>query len=235
MSLVRRSYRRAMQVQRKALGVLPPSVSSRIPARSVPFNGQAGRIAIVRQIAETYPIQRVVETGTFRGATTGLLRGIFGGPVASVEADPRFFAYCESRIGQVPGVMLTLGDSRSFLRDLAGREDWVSWATFFYLDAHWEKDLPLAEELQIIASAWPRAVVMIDDFQVPDDAGYGFDDYGPVGALTADLLPEEVRGWTLLYPALPAGQETGARQGCCVLVAPGMPADGLTLLRHIAS
>ena len=33
--------------------------------------------------------------------------------------------------------------------------------------------------------AWPEAIVMIDDFAVPADPGYGFDDYGPVvGALT---------------------------------------------------
>jgi hypothetical protein len=221
-----------MQVQRRMLAPLPVALTSRLPApRSQPFNGQAGRIAIVRQIAETYPIQRVVETGTFRGATTGLLRGIFGGPVASVEADPRFFAYCERRVGRVPGVELTLGDSRSFLRDLAGREDWTTWPTFFYLDAHWEKDLPLADELRIIAATWERAVVMIDDFEVPDDPGYGFDDYGPAGALTEEILPEEVADWSLYYPTTPSIEETGRRRGCCVLATPALTGPELSTLR----
>lgn len=229
----RRTYRRAMRVQRKALGALPIGLSSRLPApRSAPFNGQQKRIEIVREIAETFPIQRVIETGTFRGATTGLLRGIFGKPVATVEADPRFFAYCERRVGQVPGVEVHHGDSRAFLRDLATRKDWSTWPTFFYLDAHWEKDLPLADELRIIAATWADAVVMIDDFQVPDDPGYKHDDYGPtIGALTAAILPPEVANWRLTYPTAPSGNETGARSGCCVLLSPTLAGVELQTVR----
>lgn len=213
-----------MTAQRKVLGLLPAGLSSRLPApRSLPFNGQERRIAIVREIAETFPIDRVVETGTFRGATTGLLAGMFGKPVATVEADPRFHAYASRRIGNHPKVETRLGDSRAFLRELAGRKEWTEWPTFFYLDAHWEHDLPLADELRIIARSWERAVVMIDDFEVPGDPGYGFDDYGPVGALTEDLLPLEVADWQLLYPVARSSEETGRRRGCCVLISPKMP------------
>src|SRR5216683_8159337 len=35
------------------------------------------------------------------------------------------------------------------------------------------RDLPLAEEIDIVFSRCPLAVVMVDDFQVPSDAGYG--------------------------------------------------------------
>ncbi len=90
---------------------------------------------------------------------------------------------------------------RAFLRlaaeILAPPLTWV----FIYLDAHWEDDLPLAEELRIIAGAWRSAVVMIDDFQVSDDDGYGFDDFGPGKALTQSYLPkEDLAGWELYYP-----------------------------------
>jgi hypothetical protein len=37
---------------------------------------------------------------------------------------------------------------------------------FVYLDAHWNDDLPLAEELEIVFGACPNAIVMIDDFNV---------------------------------------------------------------------
>jgi hypothetical protein len=43
---------------------------------------------------------------------------------------------------------------------------------FFYLDAHWNEDLPLAEEIDLIFSRSPCAVVMIDDFEVPGDPGF---------------------------------------------------------------
>ena len=56
---------------------------------------------------------------------------------------------------------------------------------FIYLDAHWEEDLPLAEELAVIARATTRCIVMIDDFQVPGD-GYAYDNYGPGKALVED-------------------------------------------------
>ena len=63
---------------------------------------------------------------------------------------------------------------------------------FVYLDAHWAEELPLAEELCIVASAWTRCVVMVDDFQVPGDSGYAYDDYGPGLALTEDYLPASI-------------------------------------------
>jgi len=34
---------------------------------------------------------------------------------------------------------------------------------------------------------------MIDDFQVPDDPGYAYDDYGPGKALTPDLVDPACR------------------------------------------
>jgi hypothetical protein len=224
-----------MQVQRKALGALPLSVATRVdrPARKPrPFNGQAERIAIVREIAEKVRIERVIETGSFRGGTTALLAGLFGKPVATVEADPRFHAYVERTVGQLRNVEAVHGDSRSFLRDLADREDWNTWPVFIYLDAHWEHDLPLADELRIIAATWDRAVVMVDDFEVPGDPGYGFDDYGPVGALTAEYLPPEVADWALMYPAARSSEETGARRGCCVLLSPVLGGVELSTLRR---
>lgn len=51
--------------------------------------------------------------------------------------------------------------------------DSIAESTFFHLDAHWDDDLPLRNEVQVIVESWK-----IDDFQVPDDLGNGFDDYG---------------------------------------------------------
>ena len=62
---------------------------------------------------------------------------------------------------------------------------------------------------------------MIDDFKVPNDPGYIYDNYGPERALTETILPEEpLRGWTVFYPAVPSNEETGARRGSCVLISP---------------
>ena len=103
---------------------------------------------------------------------------------------------------------------------------------FFYLDAHWA--LPLREEVQIISDTWSDIVILIDDFQVPDDPGYGFDDYGEGLRLTAEYLPEATWSrYAALYPVASSRVETGKKRGCIVLVSKGLEAlvPRLTRLR----
>jgi hypothetical protein len=90
---------------------------------------------------------------------------------------------------------------------------------FIYLDAHWGNDLPLAEELEIVFGACEGAIVMVDEFEVPFDAGYGFDDYGPGKALTAAYIEPAIVSHSLgtFYPSTPSASESGARRGCVVL------------------
>ena len=113
------------------------------------------------------------------------------------------------------------GDSRTELRSLFDgplgplRHS----SLFLYLDADWNEDLPLAEEFKIVYSRCPAAVVMIDDFEVPGDPGYGFDDYGPGKALNAPYIDPAVRAHELavFYPSTPSAKESGAHRGCVVL------------------
>jgi glycosyltransferase involved in cell wall biosynthesis len=181
------------------------------------LNGQAGRAALCRQIFAALAPAAIVETGTFRGTSTEFFAEV-GVPVYSVEADPRIHAFAQQRFrsGAEP-VHLALGDSRTFLRQLAADPAFPKDGVFFYLDAHWGPELPLAEEITIIFDNWRRAVVMIDDFEVPGDA-YSYDDYGPGAALTADYLDAVGRtDMVRFYPSLPAAEETGAQRGCIVL------------------
>jgi hypothetical protein len=107
-------------------------------------------------------------------------------------------------------------DSRIFLRWLLANPAIPKEHVLFYLDAHWGDDLPLMEELTIIAPNWSESAIVIDDFQVPGDSGYGFDDYGQQGRLTVDFLPE-LAGWGALYPSAASAIETGGRRGYVVL------------------
>jgi hypothetical protein len=89
----------------------------------------------------------------------------------------------------------------------------------FYLDAHCGEDLPLSEEVAKIFSSCPEAVVMIDDFQVPDDNRYGYDDYGVGKALTREYIRPLVSQFQLaeFYPSTPSAGESGLRRGCIVI------------------
>jgi hypothetical protein len=212
-------------IRRRLTRYLPPEVVGRIDLlrpslRTVwggPLNGQEHRQAIVRSLARSVQFDLVLETGTYRGASTEAFADLFGTRVHTVELHPRFYAYSASRLGRDPRITVTRGDSRAFLREQVRRHSDES--VFVYLDAHWEEDLPLPEELQIIATGLPTAAVMIDDFAVPGDPGYGYDDYGPGKALTEECLPP-MEGWTLCYPSAPSQQETGQRRGSCVLLSP---------------
>lgn len=186
------------------------------------MNGQVGRKAIVYAVVEHVAPTVVVETGTHRGATARYLARTTGLPVYTVEVDAPTYRRARRRLRHVANVHPQLGDSRSFLRDLphAGVPDTAT--ALFYLDAHWWTDLPLLEELKIIEQTWRDWVAIVDDFEVPDDPAYGYDDYGPGKALRPEYLA--VAGFPkrrLHVPALPGARESGARRGCVVLGSPG--------------
>ena len=62
---------------------------------------------------------------------------------------------------------------------------------FIYLDAHWNDDLPLPEEIDIIAKDLRNFFIFVDDFQQPD-AGYGFDRYENGNELTLDFPADAI-------------------------------------------
>ncbi|HUS24342.1 MAG TPA: hypothetical protein VM369_05290 [Candidatus Binatia bacterium] len=180
------------------------------------FNGQGHRQRMFREIHERFAPAAIVETGTFRGNTT-LLFAQTGLPVATAERSPRFQAFALRMLSGYPNVDLRQCDSRAFLRALASEKFHLDECVFFYLDAHWEKDLPLREELEIIFGHWRKPIVMIDDFQVPGTQ-YRYDDYGPGMALTLDYLkPIESLGFVAFFPSVADTEETGKTRGSVVL------------------
>lgn len=210
----------------KVSAALPPGLAVRADMMrstslaGAPLNGQRQRRRIVRDLLAAVTFDEVVETGTFRGASTEFFSHASGLPVHSVELLPRFFRFARARCAQDPDIHLVLGDSRSFLTDLSGRLR--GHTTLFYLDAHWQSDVPRLEEIEIISSSWDRAVVMIDDFAVADDPGYGFTHYGG-RPLTVDYLPA-LPDWARFHPTARSAEETGARRGCIVLASPELAA-----------
>lgn len=193
-----------------------------VPGDDVGFNGQRHRKAIFKDIMNSGKFDAVVETGTWTGNTTGFMRQMSGKPVFSCELNPRFFALAKMRLAEMDEIHLELSDSRKFLAGLR-QGDLASKAVFFYLDAHWYNDLPLAEEMELIGSCWKNYAVLIDDFQVPDDEEYGFDNYGPGKALNLSLLKAVIKKFDLcvFFPAARSSEETGGKCGCVVLIPRG--------------
>ncbi len=191
-----------------------------------PMNGQRGRQEIVRTLFGSQVVGQVIETGTYRGTTTMFFFHMFGGPVLTVEANPRFYCFARKRLSSLDTVRLSFGDSRNFLDRLSSDPVVTSVPTFFYLDAHWSSDCPLAEEVRLIGNRWADPIIMIDDFAVPGDPGYGYDSYGGGVQLNLDYLPgRDLLGFRGLFPNLRSADETGARRGCVVLARSGRAAS----------
>jgi hypothetical protein len=183
-----------------------------------PFNNQAARQRIFLDLIAAVPFKTIVETGTFSGTTTAFLQESSGLPVFTVEVQPRKYGYALARFLRNKMVRVSHGDSRAFLRRLPERGLDTQAPTFFYLDAHWSEDLPLGEEIAIVFSTWPKAVVMIDDFRVPGDDGYGYDDYGEGKVLELAYLDTlGHQGLQKFFPQARSEEETGKRRGSVVL------------------
>lgn len=193
-----------------------------------PFNGQKWRCLMVAELTQKLDPIAFVETGTYLGTTTEWLSA-FQRPVYSCEVRAENYGFASARLAMTGNVNLFRGDSRAALKAfLEGplRSD-TSKVILFYLDAHWYEDLPLNDEVRMIFEACPKAIVVIDDFKVPSDPGYSYDDYGKGKALTPDYLAEVSEEYCLIlrYPTSSSSSETGAKRGCCVVTGPSLEAE----------
>jgi hypothetical protein len=214
----------------------------RFPERRVSpeeaFNGQRNRQKLFQELIERFAPEAIIETGTYRGTTTQFMAAKEL-PVFSIEDNPRNYGFSRVRLWRQRNVSLLNGDSRRMLRALfeGPLRRFEGKTLFFYLDAHWNEDLPLAGELEIVFGNCPAAIVMIDDFQVPFDAGYGYDDYGPGKSLVPDYVEPICAAHQLnaFYPSTPSSRETGACRGCAVIAKRQIHGDGLRVIPLLRS
>ncbi len=205
-----------------------------------PLNGQLARQKIVETLIKELVVNAVVETGTYRGTSTEYFSELCRGPIFTIEANDKLYGYSRIRFLFRRNVVTLHSDSRSGLKLLTTDARLAGKRALFYLDAHWGEELPLAEELDLVFGHWPQSVVLIDDFQVPDDPGYTFDDYGGGKALTLDYTRpmQEKYALNVFFPAASSDEETGEKRGCVLLVADAALArkiDGLDTLRRYQS
>ena len=186
--------------------------------QAAPFHFQSGRIGMFENIIKACDIEQIVETGTYIGSTAAWFAG-FGLPVYTVEANPRLAHFAKLRFSANPLVQTAMMDFVMFLKRLASAPECTGKVTLFYLDAHWGKQLPLADEMRVVAEAFPRCVIAIDDFMVPDDPGYAFDDFGPGKRLDLDYV-KRIESQTSPYFFLCCRAQTRMARGVDVLCSP---------------
>ncbi len=184
-----------------------------------PFNGQQQRQRIFDAIVGALHLHEIVETGSLYGRTTAYMAARVQAPIVTVEINPYFASVARRFLKPFGHVRVVEADSGYFLEAYTASPRPRSKPRFFYLDAHWYGEIPLLQELAIVLDRFDNPVIMIDDFQVPGDAGFKFDSAPDGMPLSLDYLrPIADRSFDIYFPSAPSDQETGARSGAVVLV-----------------
>ncbi len=182
------------------------------------FNGLGGRKSIFCDLLKNFNFSKIIETGTYLGDTTGYMATVSNVPIRSCEKNTHLFELAKSRLKDKKNVDIFNMDSRKFLHKLKKDSDLIQDRCFFYLDAHWGKDVPLKEEIETIASCWDSYIIMIDDFKVPDDDGYLYGSYGTLEAIGIEDLHRKY-GLASFFPVLKSADEDQPSIGCTVLLS----------------
>lgn len=119
-----------------------------------------------------------IETGTFRGDSLKWVASIFPGVLCfSCEKKLSYWVYAKAHMRNNKNTIIKHQDSREFLKFLTHYIG-PSTPSLFWLDAHWGKDWPLLEELQIIKESKVKGIIIIDDFDIEKpEFGFMHDSY----------------------------------------------------------
>jgi hypothetical protein len=176
------------------------------------LNGQYYRRKIVTELLSEINFNYIIETGTECGFST-VYFATFGKKVFSIEKSQAFFYLAKKRLKNYKNIILILNDSKNIGSILNEHKIDKEKQIFFYLDAHSEQDYPLLDELYIITSVYKNNLILIDDFQVPGDDGYGFDSFNGK-KLNLNLITNSLKGNIYIYfPKISSKNETGRLRG----------------------
>lgn len=183
------------------------------------FNRQKLRLQVFQEIDANIAFDNYIETGTYLGLTTHFLAETArtrGAHVHSCEINDDFITIAGKIVGKSDNVRLHHGNSVDMLRTLSPS---VAEATnFVYLDAHVGVEyLPLREELEIIRE-WPNTIVMIDDFKVPNDGQFRWDQYDEEREISLRYIEGSFGSGSVYFPSYRALEERLAvARGYCVI------------------
>ena len=120
----------------------------------------------------------IIETGTFMGWTTAYIASNYPSvEIKTAELNPDFLAVAGARLSKYGNVALYHESAELFLKKYLSYRD-ISETCLFFLDAHWENYWPLPDEIAIISKSQIPSVIIVDDFKVPGNPDFGYDDYG---------------------------------------------------------
>lgn len=152
----------------------------------------------------------VIETGTYRGATTKHFSK-WCKDVYTIEVKEENFNEAKKTLAGTK-VKMYLGSSEKVLDTICPKVKGKK--VFMLLDAHWLEYNPLLDELAVIAKHGLKPIIAIHDFKVPGKPELEFDSYGEIVYEWAWIEQSIINiygkdGFTVEYNS----QATGAKRG----------------------
>lgn len=130
------------------------------------FNSDRYVQSEIRNLINIFNITNVVETGTYIG-NTSLFFSKCGCSVDTIEINEEYYKLALENLKDCKNITCHLGDSKKLLPNIL--ESLPNKLSLFYLDAHWQDDWPLLDELQLIGKYFKdNCIIVIDDFLVPN-------------------------------------------------------------------
>src|SRR5262249_31264967 len=131
--------------------------------------------ALMVEVLQALPVSSFVETGTWRGDSTQTIAMRHPSlPIFTSEVVEKSYDLARAVLKRYPNITQDLGTSDEFIARLIAEKK-LGELPFFFLDAHWHTYWPLRTELKYISGARLRAIMVIDDFEVPGQPQFGFD------------------------------------------------------------
>jgi hypothetical protein len=173
---------------------------------SIQLHGDLVLRQLLHELANRQLVKAVVETGTYRGDSTFLFHEIFTSqPIYSIDINPIYHSVTRWCARNLPRMHFLKGDAKVVLPRMI-TEKTLGDDALFWLDAHWGNFWPLETEIEAITHKLNRAIIMIDDFRVPERDEFGYD----LGSGRYDKRPcdfnlicscmSRERTYRLLYP-----------------------------------
>lgn len=131
----------------------------------------------IKLISRNINVSSVVETGTYLGHGTQWLSECFKqNYVYTCEIMTNIYVRAKNNLANYPNVAVFNQDSIDLLNYLK-LEKSLGNKPFFFLDAHWYKKWNLTQEVKHIADNYDKAIILIDDFKVPNNPEFKYDTY----------------------------------------------------------
>lgn len=195
-----------------------------MPYQDLPFNGDLHAMKEFINMKEKYGLNVAVETGSCFFSTTKFLAENFE-KVLTFEIVPKYYQIGLQKVADMHNVGAFNTDSVSGLKEQLKGVDSLNQRLLFFLDAHWEQNCPLLDELQVIADSVQylrlMPVIVIHDFVVPDHPELGFDTYNGK-SFDFDFIKEKViaieKAYGNVFEVKYNSEATGAMRGIIYLI-----------------